>query len=272
MAHAQSGLEVVASTPDYSLPQPHYPAQLSTSTDPESKPPYHGPSYDQNGQYAPAVNTAYIAPDENLPESSKHQRICGLTPLFYGIVVASVAAIVVGIALGVGLGTQLAKQNTSDSSSTSARVTVTSFATALATVTVTATRTGTASQPSATGLATNFVAVKHGSIASLSNPCPAANGTVYVTPDNQVFRANCEQSLDGADISNVWAFSQEDCIDACASFNSRAVTNASCAQILWTRNMQVPPSNQFGNCWLKTSAARLKPRNDDTIMAVLNGR
>ncbi|KLU91358.1 hypothetical protein MAPG_09879 [Magnaporthiopsis poae ATCC 64411] len=148
--------------------------------------------------------------------------------------------------------------------------------------------TSTSSAPATTGtpaMLTNYEAANWRNVSTLAFPCPRLQGSTVEAMDGTRYRVECgidsigrgkETPFDMKDIQSVVAYSFEDCVRSCASFNklSTNVQGASpamvCRTVVWRRRMDEP---QFfdtgGNCFLKnaTRASDVKGFPCDVCMS-----
>jgi hypothetical protein len=261
MGREQSGLQVApVSTPDYSLPQPE---DRSSSLPELDKSAMHSNvSYYHNSINSPGLHPAYTMSEKEVAEPDRRHRICGMSPLFYSILVASITAIVVGVAVGVGVGTQL-------SQAMQQRTCSSSVPTVTQTVTATATIPFAAASTTQGGYYIDYTAVRPSLVASLQDACPIKGGQNFTASHGSIFSMNCAGGWNGGDLATIWAYSHEDCIDACEAINHRNAT-AKCTKVQWDRYMR-NAAQWYGNCYLKSDNAQPQGPAPGQISAMLMG-
>ncbi|KAL8357130.1 hypothetical protein RB598_002110 [Gaeumannomyces tritici] len=137
----------------------------------------------------------------------------------------------------------------------------------------------------AAAMLTNYEAANWRNVSTLAFPCPRLEGQTVEAMDGSRYRVECrvdsigrgrEAPFDMKDIQSVVAYSFEDCVRSCASFNklSLKIQGASpamvCRTVVWRRRMD---ERQFfdtgGNCFLKnaTRAADVKGFPCDECMS-----
>lgn len=123
--------------------------------------------------------------------------------------------------------------------------------------------------PAPAAMLTNYEAANWRNVSSLASPCPRIEGATVEAMDGTRYRVECridtngrgkEAPFDMKDIQSVVAYSFEDCVRSCASFNKLSVNvqGASpamvCRTVVWRSRMD---ERQFfdtgGNCFLKNA-------------------
>jgi hypothetical protein len=274
MGYDQSGLQVaITPTPDYSLPQPEDRSaslpELDNSAGRSSSLPeldrgrtHSSVSYFHNSAHSPGLHSTFGLSDKAVIEPVRRQHICGITPLWYSIIVASVTAIIVGVAVGVGVGSHLSQERLQSNCTGPSP-------TSQATQTVTATVAGSLAAASTTvgGYYVDYVPPRPTLVATVPDACPVFGGQNYTAAHGSVFSRNCSGGWVKGDLASIWAYSHADCIDACEAINQRNNT-AKCTKIQWDRKMK-DNVGFYGNCYLKSDDAGEQGRVDGQISARL---
>jgi hypothetical protein len=194
------------------------------------------------------LHSTFGLSDKAVVEPTRRQRICGITPLWYGIIVASITAVIVGVAVGVGVGSLLSQerqQNGCDGPSP------TSQATQIITATVTVPLA--AASTTVGGYYVDYSPVRPTLVATVPDACPVYGGQNYTAAHGSIFSRNCTGGWVKGDLASIWAYSHEDCIDACEAINQRNNT-AKCTKVQWDRKMK-DNVKFYGNCYLKSDDA-----------------
>jgi hypothetical protein len=246
MGHDQSGLEVAITTPDYSLPQPE--DRSASLPEPYKSKTYSNAEYYDHSAQSPGVHSTFGLSDKVLVEPPRRQRICGITPLWYGIIVASVTAVIVGVAVGVGVGSHLSQERQQNNCTGNPPASQT-------TQMITATVTVVAAMASTTtgGYYVNYSPVPPTLVYDVPDACPVYGGQNYKAAQGSIFSRNCTGGWVGGDLASIWAYSHVDCIDACEAINLRNNT-AKCTKVQWDRKMK-DNVKYYGNCYLKSDDA-----------------
>ncbi|KAK3074004.1 hypothetical protein LTR53_003900 [Teratosphaeriaceae sp. CCFEE 6253] len=211
-----SGLQV-REVPESSLPEhyvDHSHKEAYSKAQTEAAPPYRSP-------YVAHHNASF-------PHSERRpQRVCGLSPLPFGIVIAAVTALVVGAAIGGGLmGTVkdarqsanrcLAAAPPSVALSDSTTPMLAESATATTTVFLPFDGAATTSVvPSATttgGLLVNYTVAPQTAVYNTPYPCPDEEGNSYITARSEIFDLSCQSILGGGDLGCILAYTYQDCL------------------------------------------------------------
>ncbi|KAL8366762.1 hypothetical protein RB595_008789 [Gaeumannomyces hyphopodioides] len=140
--------------------------------------------------------------------------------------------------------------------------------------------------PAATAaMLTNYEAANWRSVSTLAFPCPRLEGQTVEAMDGSRYKVECridsigrgrESPFDMKDMQSVVAYSFEDCVRSCASFNkiSLKIQGASpalvCRTVVWRRRMdEAQFFDSGGNCFLKnaTRAADVKGLPCDECMS-----
>ena len=100
----------------------------------------------------------------------------------------------------------------------------------------------------------------------LPTTCPQSNGTIVdsITSPSQKFQITCFINGHGGDnvvpsaapttagdmLTSNTAYTLEDCINSCSSYNSFQGTASGCSHVTWSANLNIV-TQHYGNCWLK---------------------
>ncbi|KIX09729.1 uncharacterized protein Z518_00810 [Rhinocladiella mackenziei CBS 650.93] len=241
---------------------------LETYQQPNSGSTQHPYQY-QNG---------YVPPPGDGPVSkSPKPNPWGLSPLAFGLLVATVTAIIVGGAVGGGVAGAMSN-NDSDSSSAP-----------VATVTITAdgsSATGTTSNSSSSDTSTsalplpsslqNYVAPEPYYVGTLENPgCTDDNSRIEVQYDTSFdlfcgvdmsssLQDDTDTSLVVADFTALFAYSITDCLYACSNAiyfverwgqDTEGGNMQSCKGVTWNYQMAQSNTSDNANCWLKNGTS-----------------
>ena len=108
--------------------------------------------------------------------------------------------------------------------------------------------------------ATSYIPLPYNYIDSLSLDCPSLDGKNYTsTISNQNWTLLCDFHYTGYDIISIFAYTWQDCIDACAALNHYAsgaegggvpAGNVTCQHVLFEAHIE-----QDYNCWCKYKEA-----------------
>ncbi|KAI0130291.1 hypothetical protein BJ170DRAFT_593803 [Xylariales sp. AK1849] len=196
------------------------------------------------------------APQSTYPLTEEHvkpnEKLCGLARTTL-ILLVILAIVIIGAAVGGGVGGSLAVQNAKSQASNTGVMLTSSLSTGVATPTTTL--TDTSSAPSTT--ATSFVSVPTDNV-SLDLDCPNIGGTkrqITLGSDTWTFDMQCGVDYVGAgvDIIVITAYSLDDCLKSCASFNMYAKSNERVG-IEFRADLSAQVAVNYGNCWAKNSS------------------
>ncbi|KAK4501754.1 hypothetical protein PRZ48_007563 [Zasmidium cellare] len=248
-SHMESGLEVredASRLPESYMPGPQKDSSAAGGHY------YNGPllgghPYDQH-----MGSNQHIKTPEKEDVRPLAPRICGLSPLLFGLTTALTAALIVGAAVGGGLGSALAHAKTPPTPTTTSPPTVST---------------------TPTGLLTNYTVAPGPSISSLPLPCPAVDGNTYTSLNGQTWAVSCAVEQANGDIGSLLAYTYTDCVEACAAMNRWQRVERACESVQFSaRVATIVEHGGFGNCYLKNgSAVAVKPSEGAGLSAKLTG-
>ncbi|KAK2611446.1 hypothetical protein N8I77_004784 [Diaporthe amygdali] len=225
---------------------------------------YHdsAPETAPQGYVSPEKPYQYQEPHS--PAASKPRRWCGLPKRTALIVAAVVVLVIVGAVIGGIVGALVTRNGNSSASSASSTASATATAASDAAVTSAATTASSASSnPTSTSTSTTS-AFPTPSNGILPLNCPAINNTQYTT-DGASFFIYCltDFKTSQGNIAQSLQPSINDCIDTCATYNSKN-TDDPCQALTFGANL-----TRYGgaNCFLKTGPLQSKPYTVDDYQA-----
>jgi hypothetical protein len=185
----------------------------------------------------------------------------GLSPLAFGALVALMTTLIVSAAVGGGLGAALPRERHCD--------VVASSAPSTSSLKPSQSLSPTSNTPT---VLVNYVVPEPTLIQTLYNDCPTLNDTVILDTEDQQYRVACGRRLlggvDTTTLSELVAYSLQDCIQACTLLNAWS-GGLKCSAVTWDTAMAYSYEvNIGGNCWLFDNASSIS-LNDNTTTAIL---
>ncbi|KAJ0108480.1 hypothetical protein J7T55_002084 [Diaporthe amygdali] len=215
----------------------------------------------------------YQYQEPHSPAASKPRRWCGLPKRTALIVAAVVVLVIVGAVIGGIVGALVTRNgNSSASSASSASSTASATATAASDAAVTSAATTASSTSSTSSASSNPTSTSTSTTSAFPTPsngilplnCPAINNTQYTT-DGASFFIYCltDFKTSQGNIAQSLQPSINDCIDTCATYNSKN-TDEPCQALTFGANL-----TRYGgaNCFLKTGPLQSKPYTVDDYQA-----
>ncbi|KIW14202.1 hypothetical protein PV08_06983 [Exophiala spinifera] len=247
----------------------------------------------QHDQYQYQHQNGYVPPEavaEPSPPLGKRNP-WGLSPLTFGLLVATITALVVGGAVGGGVAGAMSGQDSDSNSESNAALQRVSVPTATITITASAdggtgsvTGTSSTSTPSPSSLQ-NYVVAEPYFVGSLEYPdCNTDTQVITTSKYSRLFTLYCgidmgsstpddtNPDLTVADYVALFAYTVTDCLYACSNmvyFADRWGQDSqhSCKGVTWNGAMAASNTSDFANCWLKNGTHTQEVRQCNTCVS-----